>query len=221
MPKYATEMPALAVGRLKTPGMHAVGGVKGLYLQVKQTSESGPPVRTWILRAMIAGKRRDMGLGPFSEVTLALARDKAHAARVQILDGIDPIQARREKRSATRADVQAGRSFRECTAAYIDAKCAEWRNPKHRQQWENTLQQYADPVIGNVLVRDVQLAHVMKILEPIWTTKTETATRVRGRIESVLDWATVRGFRSGENPARWRGHLDTCWRLCKSASIRR
>lgn len=203
MGRKAKELSPLAVGRLTTPGMHAVGGVSGLYLQVL---DSG--ARTWVLRVMIAGRRRDMGLGGFPDVTLAQARDKARHARAQIDQGVDPIEARREQRSSLRAKTAAARTFKECAAAYIEAKAPEWRNPKHEQQWTNTLEQYAFPVMGEMLVRDVELPHVMRVLEPIWRTKTETAKRLRGRLEAVLDWAAVRGYRSRENPARWRGHLD-------------
>ncbi|NML43521.1 integrase arm-type DNA-binding domain-containing protein [Ramlibacter sp. G-1-2-2] len=203
MARKAQELSALVVGRLKEPGMHAVGGVSGLYLQVL---DSG--ARTWVLRASIAGRRRDMGLGGFPDVTLALARDKARQARALIDQGVDPIEARREQRSALKASTAAARSFKECATAYIEAKAPEWRNPKHEQQWTNTLEQYAYPVVGDMLVRDVELAQIMRVLEPIWRKKTETAKRLRGRLEAVLDWAAVRGYRSRENPARWRGHLD-------------
>lgn len=203
MPMKAKELSALKVGRLKIPGMHAVGGVSGLYLQVADTD-----ARSWILRATIGGARRDMGLGGFPDVSLAMAREKAREARLKIDQSIDPIEARREARSALKAQAAAARTFQQCATAFMDARSSEWRNPKHRQQWANTLEQYAYPVIGSLVVRDVELAHVLRIIEPIWKTKTETASRVRGRIESVLDWATVRGFRTGENPARWRGHLD-------------
>jgi integrase len=203
MARKAKELSAVEVSRLKAAGMHAVGGVAGLYLQVK------PPARTWVLRATIGEKRRDMGLGGFPDVPLAMAREKAREARLKIEQGIDPIEARREAKSALKATAAAARTFKQCSTAYIDAMSAEWRNPKHLQQWTNTLEQYANPVIGDMLVRDVQLPHVMRILEPIWRTKTETAKRLRGRLESVLDWATVRGYRTGDNPARWRGHLDT------------
>jgi integrase len=203
MPRKAKELSALEVGRLKVPGLHFVGGVAGLALQVAPGG-----ARTWVLRFAIAGKRRDMGLGGFPDVTLSGAREKAREARAKVDQGIDPILQRQEAKSALRASAAAAKTFSECTTAYVDAKSAEWRNAKHRQQWSNTLKEYADPVIGQLLVRDVTLAHVLKILEPIWTTKTETASRVRGRIESVLNWATVRGYRTGENPARWRGHLD-------------
>lgn len=203
MARKSKELSALEVNRLKAPGMHAVGGVSGLYLQVLPTGG-----RTWVLRTTVGGRRRDMGLGGFPDVTLAMARDKARQARLQVEQGVDPIEARRSARSALKASSAAARTFHDCSTAYIDAMAPEWRNPKHLQQWTNTLAQYADPVIGDMLVRDVQLPHVMRIIEPIWRTKTETAKRLRGRLEAVLDWATVRGYRTGDNPARWRGHLD-------------
>lgn len=203
MPKKATERTALEVGRLRAPGLYAVGGVAGLYLQVV---ESG--ARTWLLRATMGGKRRDMGLGGFPDVTLAQAREKARAARRRLEEGVDPIEERRQARSALAAARAASKTFEDCVEGFMKAKESEWRNPKHRQQWQNTLDTYAGPVMGKLLVGDVMLAHVMKVLEPIWHEKTETATRVRGRIEQVLDWATVRGYRKGDNPARWKGHLD-------------
>jgi integrase len=201
--RKAKELSALEVGRLKASGMHAIGGVAGLYLQVV---DSG--ARTWILRATVGERRRDMGLGGFPDVTLAMAREKARQARQQIDQGIDPIEARRAAKSKLRASAASARTFRDCALAFIDAKSSEWGNQKHAQQWVNTLEQYAFPIIGDVLIRDVELAHVLRIVEPIWRTKTETASRLRGRIESVLDWATVRGYRDGDNPSRWRGHLD-------------
>lgn len=203
MPRKSKELTALEVGRLKVPGFHFVGGVAGLAMQV---APSG--ARTWVLRFSISGKRRDMGLGGFPDVTLAGAREKAREARAKADQGVDPIVQRQEARSALLANETSSMTFSACVTGFINAKSAEWKNHKHRQQWLNTLEQYAAPVIGPLLVRDVRLCHVLGVLEPIWTTKTETASRVRGRIESVLNWATVRGYRSGENPARWRGHLD-------------
>lgn len=203
MPKVAKELTALQVPRLKKPGLHAVGVVPGLYLQVLASG-----AKTWILRAVVGGKRRDMGLGGYPAVTLAQARDKARTARQEIDEGVDPIAKRREAKSALAAARGAEITFDECARKYIDAHAAGWKSSKHAAQWTSTLENYASPVIGKLQVRDVSLAHIVKILEPIWTTKTETATRLRGRIESVLDWATVRGFRHGDNPARWKGHLD-------------
>jgi integrase len=203
MPRKAKELSPLVIGRITKPGIHAVGGVSGLYLQV---IESG--ARSWLLRALMGGKRRDMGLGGFPDVTVAQAREKARAAREMLDRGIDPIEERRQARSALAATRAAAKTFEECVDDFMKARESEWRNPKHRQQWKNTLDTYAGPIIGKLLVGDVVLAHVLKVLEPIWHEKTETATRVRGRIEQVLDWATVRGYRAGENPARWKGHLD-------------
>lgn len=204
MGRKAKELGPLAVSNLKTPGLHFVGGVGGLALQV---SESG--ARSWILRIMIGGKRRDMGLGGFPDVTLAGARDAARAARAKIKAGTDPIEEGRAARSALAAARAAALTFEQCAAAYIEAKEPEWKNGKHAAQWRSTLETYVYPVIGKLLVRDVEQAHVLRILEKIWTEKTETASRLRGRIESVLDYATARGYRTGDNPARWRGHLET------------
>lgn len=203
----------LAVSRLTRPGLHFVGGVTGLYLQV--LPKGG---RTWILRATIGSRRREMGLGGYPDVTLAMAREAGRAARDEIRRGIDPIESRRAARKRLAAPAVA-MSFREAASAYISAHQAGWKNPKHRDQWNTTLAKYAHPVIGDLDVAAVELKHVMAILEPIWTTKTETATRVRGRIELILDWAAARGFRSGDNPARWKGRLDKL--LAKPSKVRR
>lgn len=149
-----------------------------------------------------------MGLGSFPEVTLAAARQKARDARELVRNGVNPVEAKRDLRRRVAAASAASKTFAECAASYIDVKSPEWSNAKHRGQWEATIATFANPVIGNLSVKDVETPHVMAILEPIWKTKTETAVRLRGRIESVLDWATVRGYRSGPNPARWKGHLS-------------
>lgn len=203
MSRKASELGALAVGRLREPGLHAVGGVSGLYLQV---TASG--ARSWILRATIGGRRRDMGLGGFPDVTLAVAREKAREARSKIEQGADPILERERALSALRAEQAKSMTFEAAALALIDAKSDEWRNAKHRAQWSASLEAYAFPMIGKLQVMDVGQAQVLNVLQPIWKDKTETANRLRGRIEQVLDWARVRGFRDGENPARWRGHLD-------------
>lgn len=205
MPKKAPELSALAVSRLKLPavGLHSVGGVAGLHLQVAPGG-----ARTWILRITIAGKRRDMGLGGFPDVPLTQARDKARAARDLVDNGIDPILSRKQAKSALAAQRAAAKTFAECAKEFIAAKSPEWSNPKHAQQWENTLETYATPIIGNMLVADVGPVQVLSVLKPIWTTKNETASRVRGRIESVLNWAAVQHYRQGPNPARWKGHLE-------------
>lgn len=205
MPRKASEFNALAVSRLTEPGLHFVGGVPGLALQILPSG-----ARSWILRVRIAGKRRDMGLGGYSQsgMTLARAREAALAAREKIKQGIDPIEENKAARSALGATRAAAKTFKDCAEGYMEAHEASWRNAKHASQWRNTLEKVAYPVMGGLLVRDVQLSHVLSALEPIWRTKTETASRLRGRIELVLDWAAARGYRDGLNPARWRGHLD-------------
>lgn len=203
MPKKADELGPLAVSRLKKPGRHPVGGVAGLRLQI---SKSG--ARSWILIATVGGKRREMGLGGYPDVTLAGARDAARAARALIASGVDPIAEAKAARSALQAAGASVLTFNECAEKYIRAHESEWKNPKHIAQWRSTLETYAGPVLGKLNVADIELPHVLGVLEPIWKTKTETASRVRGRIESVLDWAKVRGYRTGPNPAQWKGHLD-------------
>lgn len=185
--------------------MHADGG--GLYLQVTAGTDQAIR-RSWIYRYASDGKERHMGLGSLADVGLAAARQKAADARKLRLAGVDPIDAKRASRAAAAKAAATAMTFDACRDAYIAAHRSGWKNPKHPKQWESTLATYATPVIGKVFVRDVDTASVMRILEPIWATKPETASRVRGRIERILDWARVRGHREGENPARWRGHLD-------------
>lgn len=203
MPRKAKELTAIEVKNLTSPGLHFVGGVAGLALQVNDNG-----ARSWILRVQIGKKRRDMGLGGFPDVTLAQAREDARAARTKIKSGVDPIEQARSARSALIAAQLSMLTFEQASSQYINAHRSAWKNEKHQKQWETTLAVYVHPKIGKMLVRDVGLPQVLSVLEPIWTTKTETASRVRGRIESVLDWATARGYRDGLNPARWRGHLD-------------
>lgn len=203
MPKKAKELSALAVSRLSVAGNHAVGGVTGLYLYINDAN-----ARSWVLRIMVGDKRRHIGLGGYPDVTLAQARDKARVARDEVSRGIDPIVQRKALVSQLRAQQAADKTFEQAAQAFIDAHGDTWKNPKHRAQWINTLATYAHPHVGQLAVRDISKEHVLAILEPIWKSKNETASRLRGRIESVLDWATARGLRSGENPARWKGHLD-------------
>jgi integrase len=192
---------ALQVGRDLAPGMSADGG--GLYLQV-----TGTGAKSWIFRFTLAGKAREMGLGPLSAIPLADARLQAAECRALRQKGIDPIEARNAARQQTALEAAKVISFSQAAKRYMDAHKASWRNPKHRQQWENTLATYAYPIIGKLPVQSVDTDLVLKVIEPIWSTKPETASRLRGRIEVILDWAKVRGLRAGENPARWRGHLD-------------
>ena len=189
------------VAVLRATGKYKVS--RNLYLQL---ADGG--ARSWLFRYMRHGVPHWHGLGSCDLVSLAEARDKVIACRKLLLAGIDPIEHERAKRVEALLAAASTMTFEECGKAYIAAHEAGWRNDKHRQQWRNTLSTYVYPMIGKLPVQAIDTAMVMKILEPIWTAKPETAGRVRGRIESILDWATVRQFRSGDNPARWNGHLD-------------
>jgi integrase len=212
MPRQLHRLKALDVERKKAPGYYADGG--GLYLQVSPSQ-----TKSWIFRYALNGRAREMGLGSYPETTLAEAREKAVEARAIKADGKDPIEAKRARKAEQAAEAARQVTFEDAAESYIKSHRAGWRNAKHGDQWKNTLKTYAYPVIGAVPVQDVDTGMILKVLEPIWTTKTETATRVRQRIESVLDWARARGHRQGENPARWRGHLDDL--LPKPAKVRR
>jgi integrase len=188
--------------------MHPDGG--GLYLRVTEAKE-GTLNRYWLFRYKQRGIRKDrqLGIGPLDTVTLAVARAVARECRERLLAGLDPVEQRHAQRVATAlADAKTMMTFDTCRDAYIAAHRAGWRNAKHAAQWTATLDTYAKPVIGALPVATIDTGLVLKVLEPIWATKSETASRVRGRIEVILDWAKVRGYRDGENPARWRGHLD-------------
>ncbi len=204
MGRKASELNALAVSRLSKVGMNFVGGVAGLALLISDTG-----TKSWVLRTSVAGKRRHMGLGGYPDVTMADARRKARELRELVDKGTDPIEERRAARAALAATRAKAMTFAACVDAYLAAHGDGWKNPKHRAQWHSTLDTYAGPVLGVLDVATVDTGLVLKVLEPIWKTKNETASRLRGRIESVLGWATTRGYRSGENPARWKGHLDT------------
>lgn len=212
MARMVGKLNALAVQRATRRGYLADGG--GLYLLVGRTG-----AKSWVFRFRKAGRLREMGLGPLHTIGLAKAREKARECREQRLDGADPIDARRAARAAARLDAAKAMTFRQCAQSYIAAHQAGWRNPKHAAQWPATLGTYVYPVFGELPVAAVDVGLVMKALDPIWAEKPETAGRVRGRIESVLDWATARGYRQGDNPARWRGHLENL--LPKKTKVRR
>jgi integrase len=201
MAREIEKLTALRAEREKRPGMYGDGG--GLYLRV---TEDG--AKNWVFRFMLNGRPRWMGMGPLHTVSLAEARKRAGEHRLRRHDGIDPIEARRAERLKAQLEAAKAITFKGCAESYIKAHRAGWRNGKHAAQWEATLATYAEPIIGKLSVQAIDTALVLKVLEPIWTKKPETAGRVRGRIEAVLDWARVRGYRTGENPARWKGHLD-------------
>jgi integrase len=203
MAKGIGKLSALKVTKETKPGYFGDGG--GLWLQV---SKAG--TKSWVFRfkSPLTEKAREMGLGSINTYSLAEARSRAAEVRKIVDAGRDPISERDADRQRIKLTTAMAMTFDECADAYIEAHRAGWKNPKHVTQWENTLASYASPVIGSLPVASAGMSLVLRILEPIWTTKNETASRLRGRIEAVLDWATVRGYRSGENPARWKGHLD-------------
>jgi integrase len=180
-----------------------VGGVSGLLLHVAPTGS-----RAWVLRVRVGGKRRDVGLGGFPDVTLEHARTKAREKRAMIEKGLDPVAERRAARDALRAEAARSITFDDAALLCHAARSSEFKNEKFKKDWLSAITRFASPKIGNVPVGSVGVAEVMQVLEPIWQSRTETASRLRGRIEAVLDWATVAGYRSGENPARWKGHLQ-------------
>lgn len=207
MPKKLSNALTAQTVKNAGPGRHVDGG--GLQLLVKPSG-----ARSWVFRYMLAGKSREIGLGPASGLgatSLADARDLAAALRLKVKVGIDPLAEREreaaEALAAAQAAKVAGVTFKAAAESYIAANEASWRNDKHRSQWRNTLSAYVYPVIGDLPVAEIDTPHVLEILEPIWREKAETASRLRGRIEAVLDSAKARGYRQGENPARWRGHL--------------
>jgi integrase len=185
----------------RKPGMYADGG--GLYLRV---AEGGS--KQWIFRYATNGRLRDMGIGPEHTLTLAEARERATEARKLRLDGIDPIEHKHAQRAALQAAAAKAMTFRQCAEGYIKDNEAEWTNPKHRYEWGATLSRYVYPVLGELPVATINTPLILKVLKPLWERAPETASRVRGRIENVLGWATVHHYRTGDNPARWRGLLE-------------
>ena len=211
MTRTTSKLSAITVSRIKQKGLYSDGG--GLCLRVK---DSGG--KFWVLRYMLDGKAREMGLGALHALTLAEAREKTADCRKQLASKIDPIAARDDAQTQKKVDSAKAKTFKECAQAYIEAHEKSWRNAKHAQQWGNTLATYAYPIMGDLPVQDIDIALITQVLEQknkvfgkgetLWTARPETASRVRGRIEVILDWATTRQYRRGENPARWRGHLE-------------
>lgn len=207
MPLVANELGSLDIKRASHPGgkgnaMVAVGGVTGLYLQI--TSRGA---KSWILRAKVGSKRRDIGLGGYPSVTLAAAREKAREVRAGIEAGRDPVEEKRAAKAALILAQRRGMTFATAVDRYLAFKLKEFSNDKHRKQWRATLETYALPELGDMQLQEITVQDILRVLQPIWTETTQTATRVRGRIEAVLSWATVAGHRTGDNPARWAGNL--------------
>ena len=198
---------ARRVATLRAPGKYGDGN--NLWYRIRHDGS-----RSWVFRYTLRGRAREMGLGPAPDVSLRKARETASQARQLLRQGIDPIDARHQAHAAHRRVL----SFRQCIGEFLAAHEAGWQNRKHRQQWSNTLATYVCPVMGELPVDIIGTDEVLRALQPIWQVKPETASRIRGRIERVLDWARAKGLREGENPARWRGHLDKL--LPKATAIR-
>jgi integrase len=194
-------------------GFHAVGGINGLYLSVLGGG------RSWILRYMHQNRRRNLGLGSYTDLTLLEAREEARLQRKLLRSGIDPIAAKRTQRDQQRVASAKRMTFRECAMGYLDAHSDGWRNAKHALQVERALENHAGKILGDLDVSVIDTPLVMKVIQPLWKEKTETASRLRMRIENILSWAKVQGLRAGENPARWRGHLDQL--LAKPSKVKK
>jgi integrase len=201
MARTLNRLTTLKVSRTKRPGMYADGG--GLYLRI---ADGGS--KQWIYRYVTNGRCRDMGIGPCHVLTLAEARERARNASKLRLDGLDPIAYKREQRSAAIVAAAKAMSFRQCAEGFIKDNEAEWTHPKHRQAWEMTLAKYVYPKLGELPVKMIDTTLVLDAIKPLWARVPETASRVRGRIEAVLGWATVHNYRTGDNPARWQNHLE-------------
>jgi len=221
MPKIATELNDLQVRRLDQPGWHAVGGVAGLLLQVRKPSGASTKLaRSWVLRIQNGSKRVPLGLGSYPQLTLKEARERARQLVLEARDGVDLLESKRARRQAL-LDAQAkSKTFLEVAAEYIEAHSADYTNDKHRKQWASTLESYAYPVIGKMPVASIEMTHILQVLTQettghdgkpakLWYSKPQTGYRLLGRIKTVLDAASVAGYRSGTNPATWTGYLDT------------
>lgn len=203
VPKKVSEMSALEARRITRPGRHAAGGVTGLLLVVK---ESGS--KSWILRTMVGEKRRSIGLGSFPEVSLQQAREKARQTKDLIDRGVDPVEEKKRIKRSLQKKQSSLLTFEKAAEHYYQKKRVEFKSAKYAQNWISGVLTYAVPKIGKKPVSEIDLQDILSVLEPIWNEKTETASRLRQRLEGILNWATVSGYRSGYNPARWQGQLD-------------
>src|SRR5215831_10139896 len=201
MARTLNRLTAMKVAKAKKPGLLSDGG--GLYLRIAPAGS-----KQFIFRYTANGRLRDMGLGPTHTLSLEQARERARDARLLRLDGLDPIEAKRARVAALQAADAKAMTFRQCAEGYIKDNEKEWKNAAHHQQWTSTLANYVYPVLGNLPVAAIDTPLVLKVVKPLWADKTETASRVRGRIEAILGWATVHHYRSGDNPARWQGLLE-------------
>ena len=221
MPKIVTPLSDLQVRRITRVGWHAVGGVAGLLLQVRKPKKNGAQVpRSWILRIKVGDQRQPIGLGSYPQVSLAVAREQAAKLVMEAKQGVNLKAKKRAQRSSLISAASKNKTFKECAEAYMDAHSSDYTNEKHRKQWPATLVTYAYPIIGNILVSDIAMRDVRNVLEQetsaakalkgkLWNVKTETAKRLLGRIKTVLDYATVSEYRTGTNPAQWKGYLST------------
>jgi integrase len=201
MERKLNRLNALGIKRATKKGLHADGG--GLYLRIAEGGTKG-----WIFRYVRNGRARDMGLGSINALSLAQARERAAECRTFLANDIDPIQRREVERQSQELTAAKTKTFRQCAEAFIDSHEASWTNATHRRQWRVSLEQHVYPALGSVQADKIDTALVMKAIEPIWRKRNTTAARLRTRIESILDWAKTMGCRTGENPARWRGHLE-------------
>lgn len=203
MPRRVKELSAAEVKRLaKKMGRHAVGGVPGLNLVVGENSCS------WIFRTVVGGRRRDFGLGSYPGLGVGDARDKAREIKSQSASGIDPLASKRAARAALRLEEAKRLTFADAAKRAHSSRQHEFKSSRHAANWLRSLELYAFPTLGTLPVVSIGTQQVVNVLEPIWLTKTDTARRVRQRLESVFSWAKVAGFYDDENPARWKGHLD-------------
>lgn len=203
MPRKAPPLKDLAIRKMETPGRFAVGGVDGLSIDIES-----PTSKRWVLRLVVAGKRRNIGLGGYPRVTLEQARETARRMRSEASAGLDPKQERLNSVANNQSRSSLRRTFAEVASECHSAIRGEFKNKKHAEQWINTLETYAYPILGSMLVDQIERRHVLDVLKPIWNVKTETATRVRGRIQKVLSFAKVAQYRTGENPALWVDNLQ-------------
>lgn len=212
MPKLAKPLTAIEVKRLAKEGFHAVGTVAGLGLNINSRGS-----KSWVLRTSYGGSRRKMGLGSYPAITLAQATEKAREIKSEIDKGLDPIQAKKANKSKLISDRAKSKTFEECARLFLDSRT--FHNKKHAKQWESTLKTYVYPYIGKQLVSDIGIENIKSVLDPIWKSKTETASRIQGRIKSIVDYAIVSGYRERSNPAIWDGYLDSIYQSPKKIKV--